>query len=215
MDDQNKKGAVKTILITSIAVAIVLIIGATMYVWQVTGRNPIQQLSDIFVGNPESDGGSDGGDFGSSSSGGSSSSSSSGSSGSSGGGGDGGGSSSSGGVPLCTMRQIAHSLINREEINTCNTEENGICISKTTNCSIEIHNNDADMEGTFSLSLNFLNESGYNLKSAFKELMLGPSEKGTFQEAYNIESTGINGSANQEIRCFFNTLDIPEKEVCF
>ena len=211
MDNFYKKGAIKTILVTSIAIVIVLTIGATIYVWQATGKNPLRQISEIFLGNPENNENTNEDNMGSSSSGGSSDSSS----GSSGGSGGGGESSSSGGTPFCVTRNIAHSLVNREEINICNTEENGICINKTTNCSIEIHNNDAELEGTFNISLNFLNESGFSVKSSSKEFVLGPSEKGIFQETLDIESTGINGQANQEIKCFFNTVEVPEKEVCF
>ena len=128
----------------------------------------------------------------------------------------GGGGSS--GSQFCQMEQIQYSLLNINKNSVCNVEQNGICEDKTINCSIEIHNDDNEASGLFKIELYFI-ESGKNKSESLDlktgEFNVAPSQFVVFQNSTNIQSTGENGTANQQINCIFQTAEIPKKEVCY
>ena len=80
---------------------------------------------------------------------------------SSGGGGSGGGSAggvaggggSGSGSSNCYEVSIAYSLLNINRTSTCNLEQSGVCVDKTVTCSIEVHNDDDAVAGTFNVEL--------------------------------------------------------------
>lgn len=142
---------------------------------------------------------------------------------SSGAGGSGSGSSSStssgssGGGLNCQEEQIAYSLLNINKTTNCNLEQSGICVDRTVSCSIEVHNDDSSVAGTFEIEL-FYVEQGKNKSQALdyeiKNFVINPLQFELFQDSTNIQSTGENGSANQEINCIFQMVDVPKKQVC-
>jgi len=129
--------------------------------------------------------------------------------------GSGGGNS---GSQFCQMEQIKYSLLNINKNSICNVEQNGICEDKTVNCDIEVHNDDNEASGLFKIELYFV-ESGKNISQAIDiktgEFTISPFQLKLFQDLINIQSTGENGTANKKINCIFQTVEIPEKEVCY
>jgi len=119
---------------------------------------------------------------------------------------------------ICTEKQISYSMENLNKTSVCNANQDGICTDKTVSCSVEIHNLDNDVGGIFKLELIFLKEGGNKLTDGFDitplELSVNPKQSQIFSHSTNIQSTGTNGTANKEINCFYNTLEVPRKEVC-
>lgn len=117
----------------------------------------------------------------------------------------------------CRMRQISYSLINFNETTNCNQYQGEVCVDKTITCSIEIHNRDNEVGGVFELEFLFVEEGGNigePIERKTSEFFLEPLDYGVFEDSANIQSSGENGLANKEINCFYNTLKVPEKEVC-
>ncbi len=129
------------------------------------------------------------------------------------GGSSGGGSSSQN----CIFKQISYSMINLNKTFVCNQFQGSICVDKTVTCSIVVENLDNEVNGFFDIKLIFL-EEGKNQEYAFdsktSRFFLNFGENHFFEDFTNIQSSGINGSANKNINCFFNTLEIPKKQVC-
>jgi hypothetical protein len=214
MSDNN--GYLKTFLIIGIALILVIIIGSLLYVWKTQNQNPIQTIkkvvNDIIV---SISGGSDDPKapkddvppIGPTSAGG-------------GGGGSGsGGSGNSGGTSNnCTYLPITYSLINNKEVSKCNLYNGEVCIDKTVNCSIEIENREGALQARLTLRLTFV-EKGKNVSvdgfdSDERNFILDPKEIKLFEGTTNIVSSGIDGLANKEITCYFNTIGTPYKEIC-
>jgi len=141
-----------------------------------------------------------------------------------GGGGTGGGGSAIGGVAGssgstsgCATQQISYSAANFNANSVCNNQdENGFCIDKTVTCSITINNLDGEIGGIFEISFKFFEQgnSGNILFSTSSELFLEPGEQHTFEGIFNVQSQGEQGDANKDLTCFYNTINIPRKEVC-
>lgn len=127
--------------------------------------------------------------------------------------GDSGGSSDSG----CLIRQISYSMINPNRTMICNEYQGETCINKTIDCSTEIHNRNSEVAGIFELKLIFL-EEGENKENAIdtkiSSFTLEPMNYEIFEEVISVQSIGEEGIANKNINCFFNTLQVPTKEVC-
>lgn len=138
------------------------------------------------------------------------------SSGRSSGGSSGGGSSSgsSSSNPECVLKQINYALINPDKNLICNLEQEEICLNKTIECTITIENRDSSTTGIFGIQILFV-EDGKSREeyfdSHFTEFSLGPSQENTITAVSNIQSSGKEGLANQEINCFYNTLEVPQK----
>lgn len=118
----------------------------------------------------------------------------------------------------CRMQQISYSLINFNETSNCNQYEGEICIDKTITCSIEIHNRDDEVRGIFELELLFVEEGGNRenpIERKTSEFFLEPLNYWIFEDSIDLQSSGEDGFANKEIDCFYNTLEVPEKEVCY
>jgi len=119
----------------------------------------------------------------------------------------------------CSMKQISYSLENFNKTSICNINQSGICWDKTVICSVEINNLDNEISGTFKIELMFLEKGGNKETDGFditsSDFLLSPKQSEIFLHSTNIQSTGEDGLANKEISCFYNTLEIPKKEICF
>ncbi|GEM_PF-2911643 len=120
---------------------------------------------------------------------------------------------------ICTMKQISYSIINLNKTSVCNQNQGSICVNKTVSCSIEINNRDDETSGFFEVKMSFLEKGKDREKDGFghktSKFLLGPGEKYLFEGSTSIQSTGEDGLANKEINCFYNTIEVPKKEVCF
>ena len=141
---------------------------------------------------------------------------------SSGGGGDPGsgpgGDTGGGSNANCQMQQLSYSIVNFNKNSTCNQQDgNGFCIDKNVICSVEVNNLDNSEGGIFSLLFS-LAEEGLGVGSAFDteqvEYSLIAGEERIFKSDTQIQTSGEEGLANKNIDCFYNTLQIPQKEVC-
>ena len=134
------------------------------------------------------------------------------------GGGSGGGSggSGSGSGSNCYQEYLAYSL-DFSKNTTCNNLQLGICLDKTIRCSAEIQNLDVGASGTFKVRLDYI-EQGKNindtLSTVTQDFTLSAREIELFSDTKSFQSTGENGTANQEINCIFQTLEVPQKTVC-
>jgi len=141
-----------------------------------------------------------------------SSSSSSSSSGSS----SGGSSSSSEGLstPDCETEPLSYSLLAINKTETCNSEQNEICLDKTILCSLDVRNRDKKAAGNFKIELKFLQEGG-SISEPIEKIVhlvfLEPEAQEHLEDSTTIQSTGEEGIANKNINCFYNTLEVPEK----
>jgi hypothetical protein len=202
---RTKTKLVLSILIVSVLIVIAIYIS---YQWSINGKNPVEAISEgidtIFNpgenGNaPEEEipiiiGGGGGG-------------------GSEGGSGGGGGS----GDLNCFTQSVAYSLINVNKTSTCNLEQDGFCVDKTVSCSVQVHNDDNGVTGTFSVELYFVEQGkpkNQSIDYELRELTISPNQFQLFEDSTNVQSTGENGTANQEINCIFQTTEVPTKEVC-
>jgi len=117
----------------------------------------------------------------------------------------------------CQIKQITYSMINFNKSSVCNQQQENICIDKTVSCSIEVHNRDDGVQGFFEIELRFIKEGGEK-EDAFEvkisEFSLSPETSKFVTGSTNIQSQGIDGLANQQINCFYNTLEVPQKEIC-
>jgi hypothetical protein len=164
--------------------------------------------------NPDSSGAnvSESGEIGSHNTGGGSSEGSDGGSG--GGGSSDGGSEEGSGTSSC-LTSIPYSLINPQEIQTCNQESNNICLNKTIKCSIEVNNNDDTIEGDFELKASFSEkDSEIVFESKTSKVFLGPGEESFVEMMTDIISSGVDGRANKELTCVINTASVPQREIC-
>ncbi len=114
----------------------------------------------------------------------------------------------------CPTIQITYSMINLNKTSVCNQNQSGICINKTVNCYIEIHNRETQGGGFFKVELRFL-EEGKNKEDALKvktsRFFLDAQQQEIFEEIITVQSFGEDGVANKKINCFFNTLEVPVK----
>ncbi len=117
----------------------------------------------------------------------------------------------------CITKQISYSMINLNKTSTCNQYKEDICIDKTIECSIEVHNRDNEIAGFFEIELIFT-EEGSNRENPFdsktSRFFLEPGSYNIFKDSIDIQSTEQDGPANKNIICFFNTLKVPRGEVC-
>lgn len=208
---KTKIKLVLSILIISVLIAIAIYIS---YQWSINGKNPIDSVSEgiTSIFNPGDEGETPeeeipiivgGGGGGGGGSGG-------------GGGGSGGGNGGSGGLN-CFTQSVAYSLININKISICNLEQDGFCVDKTVSCSVEVHNDDSSVTGTFSVELYFVEKGKLKNESVdyeLREFTISPNQFQLFEDSTNVQSTGENGTANQEINCIFQTTEVPTKEVC-
>jgi len=221
----DKRGAsYKIILVSVIGVLLVIIIATIIYFWTTRGQTPVETIKQavrdvgtLITGEEYDEGeqreieylervtGSSSGGGG----GGSSSSSSGGGSSSSG--------SSSGGTS-CTNQLIPYGLLNLEKKSECNVWDEGICVDKTANCSIQLHNYDQSSVGYFTMKASFIPKGGNESTDIFDvaqdSFEVAPNSFETFFAQTHITSTGINGLANKDIDCLTNTVGNPYKIVC-
>jgi len=132
-----------------------------------------------------------------------------------GGGGSGGGAGSAGapGEPGCAERQIAYALKNFVQSANCDEFQSDVCIKKTVNCSLEVHNLDDNTDGMFGVRFSFL-EEGSVFDYLDKELFVGVNGYEVFDVALVAGSLGESGRANKDLSCSFNSYKIPKEEIC-
>jgi len=134
-----------------------------------------------------------------------------------GGGGAGGGSDGST-IPEsanCYELQVPYALKNFEESSACNNFQEGICTDRSFSCSLEVHNLDEEVSGTFVLRFVIFEKETYNqLDSTLKESFLEPGKFEKIEAAFNLQSEGADGAANKKGDCRFFTESAPRKEFC-
>ena len=209
---KNKRGNLKSFLIIFIAVLIVGIAISLIYILK-DPQNPITKAVNklvILATDKPKDGDTtiiNGEEV--------PTSSLSGSSGGAGGGGGGSGGSSSG--KSCDSRPAYHSIININREYNCNSYDGEICVDKTITCSAEIHNDDQSISGNFVVELSFV-EDGKNINDPIKKtdftFNLGFDGFAPMQDYVRVQSTGIDGTANKDINCFYNVINIPSEQIC-
>lgn len=114
----------------------------------------------------------------------------------------------------CEMLQISYSLKNFASNQICLEESGGVCVMRQINCTIDVYNLD-EISGEFELNLVVFEESNYN---EIESLIISKNVMSEKHEnlfwSFNIESQGIEGNANKELGCSFETSSVPKKEVC-
>jgi hypothetical protein len=213
MQRESKRGSVKVFLLAVIIFVATIIIISLVFFIVSPENNPVRKIAEnlkLISPNDKNSGEEDifyNGDelpFGG---------------GSGGGGGGGGGSSETGGnsESNCNIIPILYAISNINRIYNCNEYDGEICLDKMVTCSAEIRNNNNALGGNFELKLYFVEDGkdqSQALKSTSFSYNLGPSEYASMQDYARITSVGIDGAANKDINCLFNTLNVPEEEVC-
>jgi len=119
-------------------------------------------------------------------------------------------------TPSCSEKQITYSMINFNKTIVCNQNQSNVCIDKTISCSIKIKNGEFGIDGFFEVKLTFI--EGINKENAFNSttsrFFLKSGQSKILADSINIQSTEQDGLANKEINCFYNTIEVPKKEVC-
>lgn len=212
MDEEVKQPShVKAVLLTLIGVVIVVMI-LVVYISYSTGTPLSDSFKEVLLNNgaevPLTNPGSNLPNPGASSPAGSAS-----------GGGSGGSSSDSGTsqTSFCTYQKVSYSLKNPFTNSTCNAYSNETCIDKTVSCSIEVYNRDLEISGVFTIEGYFVADGTSRFDSQISEINLAPEQSKkvyALSEIHSTPSLGDPGLADKDINCFFNTIEVPEKEVC-
>ena len=108
-------------------------------------------------------------------------------------------------------------MIDFNKTSVCNGYSLGNCVDRTVVCSVNIENKDSELTGEFEIELIFV-ETKKPEEDAFDKkiltLSLGPGQTRKISDSTRIQSTDQDGLANREINCLFNTLKVPQKEIC-
>ncbi|MEK6895222.1 MAG: hypothetical protein AABX48_01760 [Nanoarchaeota archaeon] len=112
----------------------------------------------------------------------------------------------------CSLQQISYSLKNFQQNVTCLESQNNLCISKQINCSMEVHNLDYTLSGTFTIRYSEIYEENGNKI----EIDSSKSSQNISPHTFKIFSTFFTNNQNAEknLECSFNTTEIPKKEIC-
>ena len=112
----------------------------------------------------------------------------------------------------CQQTQISYSLTNLKTEYVCTTFQNGECLDKTVNCSIQVRNLDYTTSGIFVVSLKFFekNNEAIIFQEIEKSTILEPREFNILEAEINLNSP----NANKEVDCNFRSVQIPKKEIC-
>jgi len=114
----------------------------------------------------------------------------------------------------CIMERISFALKDFNSNSNCEEFNNEICIKKTINCTVLTENLDNSIGGLFRIRIAFL-ENNIKFQETIKEKQLSPKESTTLSAFMEIESNGTDGRANKVISCDFNSIEIPQREVCY
>jgi len=125
------------------------------------------------------------------------------------GGGAGGGDTGGSGV-TCTEQQISYVLKNFVKNGFCNSFVDGACVNKRIDCSLEAHNLDGEIGGTFNLKFTFFGEAGNEFGFVMKDIYLEPGANGGVNAIFDIQGE----SANKGVDCVYSVEGIPTKTVC-
>jgi len=106
-----------------------------------------------------------------------------------------------------TMGQISYSIRNFEQNSFCNQHQGLDCIDKTSDCSLIAENLDNQITGIFEIRFTFSDLSNQELSSDIISYSVNPGNNQTFASSFNIQGQ----EANQDIKCSYTTLKIPEK----
>ncbi len=112
--------------------------------------------------------------------------------------------------------QVAYSLEYLDVIETCNQEVNGECLNKKVDCSLTVTNLDEQISGVFEIRFYFL-EKGDRNDESFASVKVSDI---IYAKSYNIFKANKliteseNGLANKTISCGFDTIRVPEKNIC-
>jgi hypothetical protein len=141
----------------------------------------------------------------------------SGGSGGSGGGGGGSGGAAGAGNVVCNDVQISYALKNFNTTQECKKMTSGVCIEKMVTCTVDVHNLDDEGGGNFNIMIRIQKEEiGVVNEIDSKIITKGVESRKIviFKGEFKVVSTGFEGNANKKLKCGFNTIKVPTKEVC-
>jgi len=117
----------------------------------------------------------------------------------------------------CELKQISYSLIDFKSNSTCLEFENGFCISKEIDCSVDVRNID-NIGGIFEIEF-LLIEDGSSINdfidSHSNQDNVNSYSSKIFETSFNIQSQGEEGNADKNLVCFPTTEIVPKKEICY
>ncbi len=139
---------------------------------------------------------------------------SAGTAGSASGGGGGGSTGGSASGEVCMDIQIPYGLKDFLQKETCNEYSGGICIDKSINCSLIVHNIHTSVSGIFKIRFTlFKKGTSETLDYSTIDIHLGPDNFERMDFIFNLKnSEGKN--ATEEIECKFFTETVPKERVC-
>jgi hypothetical protein len=111
----------------------------------------------------------------------------------------------------CSKHQLPYSLRRSETIETCNTYQENNCIDKTVECYIELHNGQSSVSGDYTIRTYLLDESFQEIFSTTQTKTVPPESFAAYETQSNFTDPE---TAQQKLTCFFNTVSVPEVEVC-
>tara|TARA_Y100000034_G_C6905603_1_gene420081 strand:- start:1840 stop:2484 length:645 start_codon:yes stop_codon:yes gene_type:complete len=136
--------------------------------------------------------------------------------GSGGGGGAGAGTGAgTGGGQVCYDQQIGYAVKDFDFETSCNVLESGVCIDKSVNCWMNVHNLDSNVSGDFELEF-LIDVSGAEeiLDRESGSVFVEVNDFKYLSKEFNFVSSGVDGKANRDLRCNFLSVQIPTKQVC-
>ena len=111
----------------------------------------------------------------------------------------------------CIVNKISYSLGNFQEIQICNTYENENCINKEIICSADINNLDSEITGDFTLKFKFMQKETQTLLAEITQTQT--IEKNS-ENTFSASKVFDRETANSEISCSFQILQVPSREIC-
>jgi len=114
----------------------------------------------------------------------------------------------------CTLQQIAYTIGNLAKNQTCNSYQNEKCIDKIVKCTASVINLDYGTSGIFEVKFLFFEQEKTMddaFDSTFSSQILQPREEKVFNGQIQVTNQEL---AEKDIACYYQTIKIPEKEVC-
>ncbi|MCA9485607.1 MAG: hypothetical protein KC506_02070, partial [Nanoarchaeota archaeon] len=111
----------------------------------------------------------------------------------------------------CTTQPLPYALRKPSTQQTCNSFDGEICTDKTVTCSVETHNLEGTNSGLFKIETRILNQNS-------EQIFLTTESKEILENSFEIFTTTTSfqdSNANQELTCFFKTINVPTEEICF
>jgi len=117
---------------------------------------------------------------------------------------------STGSQITCVIEPLPYALKKPTTLETCNSYSGESCVDKTVICKVEAHNLEYANSGDFEIKTSIVNESYGEVYSTSETKVILPQS----HQEYTAQESFQGENADQILTCFFNTISVPEGEIC-